>query len=153
MAVQTRMNASERRRAWRQGLLSILAFSAITVIFAAIRAQPDGADEMKIPLAALRSRAGELVLWQQAQPGLTVFDSAYRKQQLASIESTRDDIQKLRPANPGLEMLQSQLRDYSAVLVDAASSIADGSTDSSAAHAAAVAVQGRLRSAEENLHR
>jgi hypothetical protein len=145
------MNATERRRAWRQGLLSILAFSAITVIFAAIRAQPDGADEMKIPLAALRSRAGELVLWQQSQPSLTVFDSAYRKQQLASIESTRDDIGKLRPANRGLEMLRSELADYSAALVDAANSIADGSTDSSAAHAAAVALQGQLRSAEETL--
>jgi hypothetical protein len=146
------MNATEQRRAWRQALLSVLVFSGIAVVFAAIRAQPDGADEVKIPLAALRSSAGELLLWRGVRPSLpAVFNSAFGKQQLTSIVSTRDNIEKLRPENRTLGMLRSELREHSAALVDAAGAIAHGSTASSAAPGSLPGLQQRLQRAEASL--
>jgi hypothetical protein len=104
-----RDDAVRRSRAWRQAALLAGALLALAALALAQQQQPANRDELKIPIAALRSQAAELALLlaQAGDPLPPRFVRAQATQLAKAVGQSRDELHKLRP-QPALEPTQKR---------------------------------------------
>ena len=93
-----------RSKAWRQAALLAGVLLALAALTLARQQQPANRDELKIPIAALRSQAAvlALLLAQSGDPLPPRFVRAQAMQLARAVAQSRDELQRLRP-QPALE--------------------------------------------------
>jgi hypothetical protein len=90
---------TERRQAWLQGGVVLAVVALVGAAAAVVSHQPDGADELKIPIAEARSQAAVLA-WMASAPGRVLpprFARAQREQVQKNVVRTRESLENLRP--------------------------------------------------------
>jgi hypothetical protein len=115
------VDTADIRTARRQALASVVLLVAIGGAVIAAQKRPADADELKIPIAMLRSHAGELlVLAQNKDSTPASFSRAHRRQLSRAIDSANEDLDKLKLQSATLETLRREVRPYGAELAKAA---------------------------------
>jgi hypothetical protein len=144
-----------RQQALREALVLLVIVVAALAAGVTVRQRPDGPDEVKIPIEALRSQFAELALL-EAQAGDVLpprFVRAQAAQLRKAIEATRDELEGLRPP-PALQAPRSEALAHASqllVMVDALRG--SGSALPRTALAELDAGLQRLKAQEEGLRR
>jgi hypothetical protein len=115
------VDIAEIRTARRQAIAALALLGVIAGVVIAVQKRPANGDELKIPIATLRSHAGELALLDQRREHLpTPFAAAYRKQLSEAVDSAEKDLDNLKLQSATLETLRDAARRSSADLAEAA---------------------------------
>jgi hypothetical protein len=144
-----------RRRAWRQAALLAGALLALAALTLARQQQAANRDELKIPIAALRSQAAELALLlaQSGDPLPPRFVRAQATQLAKAVGQSRDELHELRP-QPALEPMQKRAEPLASRLDAAVQQLqAARSPPEAASAAAARSLRDALKAVEQSLDR
>lgn len=144
-----------RRRAWRQAALLAGVLLALAALALARQQQPANRDELKIPIAALRSQAAVLALLsaQSGDPLPPRFVRAQATQLAKVVGQSRDELHKLHP-QPRLEPTQGRAEPLARRLDAAVQQLqAAPSPPEAASAAAARGLRDALKALEQSLDR
>jgi hypothetical protein len=150
-----RDDVPRRRWAWRQAALLVGALLALAALMLAWQQQAANRDELKIPLAALRSQAAELALLlaQSGDPLPPCFVRAQATQLARAVGQSRDELHKLRP-QPALEPMQERAEPLARRLEAAVQQLqAARSPPGAEGAAAARSLRDALKALEQSLER
>jgi hypothetical protein len=146
------MNELQRRQARHQATVCSVALVGIACIVFAIHGQPDGATELKIPVAMLRSDAGELALLLHERDHLPrAFLSAHSARLLESVDQAHTELDTLQLQEGHLLALRSAAQTTGADLSRIAGALARETTDASDLPGSLLKLQRQLRAVEANL--
>ena len=148
------MNELQQTLARRQAIVCSAVLIGVACIGVAIHDRPDGATELKIPVAMLRSDAAQLALMLRERDELPrAFLSAHSKQLLESIDQTRTELGTLQLRERDLQSLRIAAQRTAADLTNVAGSLARNSSNISEMPKSLLERQRRLRAIEVSLER
>lgn len=148
------MNKADQRRAWKQAATCLTALVVVLYGVFVVQQRPAKADELKIPIAVLRSDAAELLLLgEQSEHLPTRFASAHRRQLLENIGSTQQELDDLHLHDTALDRLRSEAREHAAELARDADRIVRDRRDVGEGLGLLRARQQQLKRAEADLTR
>lgn len=146
---------SMRQQARREAVVLLVIAAAVLAAVLAVRQRPDGPDEVKIAIEALRSQFAEFALL-DAQAGDALpprFVRAQAAQLRKAVEATREQLDGLQPA-PELHGMRHEAQVHAKRLLDAVDALrGSGATLPHPATAELEAAAQRLRTQEQSLRR
>ena len=150
-----RDDAPRRSKAWRQAALLAGVLLAAAVFVLAQQRRPANRDELKIPIAALRSQAAvlALLLAQAGDPLPPRFVRAQATQLAKAVGRSRDELHQLHP-QPALEPMQARAEPLASRLDAAVQQLQAAPSSAEAASAAAArGLRDALKALEQSLDR
>ena len=144
-----------RSKAWRQAALLAGVLLAAAALTLAWQKRAANRDELKIPIAALRSQAAELALLlaQADDPLPPRFVRAQAVQLAKAVGQSRKELERLRPS-PALEPMQKRAEPLASRLDAAVQQLQVGLSPPSAESAAAARrTRDALKALEQSLDR
>ena len=132
---------SETRKAVHQAIGCVLAVALVGVAALAISRRPAGADELRLPIAELRSQSAELELLRAQSGAATPRFARVHAQQLAkAIDASRDELNAMQ-----VEAALADVRTAASALASQLAAAAHGTTDAGVPTAALKALERSLQ--------